>query len=222
MTDDARQAFLGVELLTAPGVLVARVETELLARAAIEVLRGVAAAGRVPTFLDLCCGSGNLACAIAQHVPSARGWASDLTTPAVELARRNVARLGLDRRVQVLQGDLFAPLAALSLEAPLEAIVCNPPYISTRRLAGDRAALLEREPREAFDGGPYGLSVHQRVARGAAMFLAAGSPVLLEFGEGQDRQVVQLLNRAGCWDEPALFRDVNGTARVVMARRKGD
>ena len=212
--------FLGLDLLTGPNVLVPRAETELLATTAIQVLHDAAGDGRQVRFLDLCCGAGNLACAIAANVPSARGWASDLTSQAAELARRNVAHLGLGGRVEVLQGDLLSPVAGLCLEGTLDALVCNPPYISTGRLSGDRAELLEREPREAFDGGPYGLTIHQRVAREAAAFLRPGAPVLLEVGEGQERQVMLLLKRAGSWDDPEARQDAAGVPRVIMAHRK--
>lgn len=217
-----RQCFMGIDLLTAPGALIPRPETELLARAAIELLRPAVRAGGAGgvRFLDLCCGSGNLACAIAVHVPEARGVACDLTPEAVQLARKNVEHLGLAGRVEVLQGDLFAPLAGRGLEGGLDALVCNPPYISTGRLARDRAPLLAHEPREAFDGGPYGLAIHQRVAREAPAFLRPGAPLMIELGEGQDRQVVLLLKRAGSWQEPEVLRDPAGVARAVMARRK--
>lgn len=214
-----RQRFMGIDLLTAPGALIPRPETELLARAAIEFLRPAAQAGGA-RFLDLCCGSGNLACAIAVHVPEARGFACDLTPEAVQLARRNVEHLGLAGRVEVLQGDLFAPLAGRGLDGGLDALVCNPPYISTGRLTRDRAPLLAHEPREAFDGGPYGLAIHQRVAREAPAFLRPGAALMIELGEGQDRQVVLLLKRAGSWEEPEVLRDPAGVARAVMARRK--
>jgi HemK-like putative methylase len=215
-----RQRFLGLDLLTAPEVLVPRGETELLGRIAIEVLRAAGSEGRDVRFLDLCCGSGNLACAIARQVPTARGWASDLTSPAVELTRRNAERLGLLDRIQVLQGNLFGPLAGLGLEGSLDAVVCNPPYISTSKLGGDRAGLLIHEPREAFDGGPYGLSIHQRVTREAAVFLRPGAPVLVEVGEGEHRQVQLLFERAGGWERPEMRSDGNGVPRVVIARKR--
>jgi release factor glutamine methyltransferase len=215
-----RHRFLTLDLAIAPGVLVPRPETELLARIAIEVLRAAAADGHEVRFLDLCCGAGNLVCAIAAHLPAARGWACDLTSPAVELTRCNVERLGLSGRVQVLQGDLLAPLAGLGLESGLDAVVCNPPYISTGRLGRDRASLLDHEPREAFDGGPYGLSIHQRVVREAAAFLRPGAPAMLEVGEGQERQVVLLLKRARIWEGAETRLDVNGVPRVIVARRK--
>ncbi|HTP30331.1 MAG TPA: HemK/PrmC family methyltransferase [Anaeromyxobacteraceae bacterium] len=212
--------FFGLDLMMAEEVLVPRQETELLAKIATEVLSAAAVDGREVRFLDLCCGAGNLACALAAHVPSARGWATDLTSPAVELTRRNIALLGLSARVQVVQGDLLAPLAGLGLEGTLDALLCNPPYISTGRLGRDRAELLSKEPREAFDGGPYGLTFHQRVAREAAVFLRPGAPVLLEIGAGQEKQVLLLLKRAGFWEDAATYPDAGGIPRVVMARRR--
>jgi release factor glutamine methyltransferase len=214
-----RQRFLGLDFLVAPGVLVPRQETELLARAAIEALTPGAGRGGPSRVVDLCCGSGNLACAIAWQLPSLQVWACDLLPAAAELTRRNVEALGLNGRVTVLRGDLLAPLIGLGLEHSLDALVCNPPYISTGRLEGDRASLLTHEPREAFDGGPYGLAIHQRVAREAGPFLRPGAPLLMEIGMGQDRQVVRLLERAGGWNAIDLRRDANGVPRVVVAYR---
>src|SRR5690606_12196786 len=116
---------------------VPREETELLGRTAVEA---IAALHRdVPRVVDMCCGSGNLACGIAHAIPAARVWATDLTDGCVTLARGNVARLSLNNRIEVRQGDLFAGLDGLGLEGSMDAVVCNPPYISGRRLAGDRA-----------------------------------------------------------------------------------
>jgi release factor glutamine methyltransferase len=211
-----RAPFMGLELVVAPGALVPRAETELLGRTALGALEGIAA----PRVIDMCCGSGNLACAIAHHLPAARVWASDLTEGCTVVARRNVEHLGLSERVRVAQGDLFAGLAGLGLEGTVDAVVCNPPYISVKRLEGDRAALLEHEPREAFDGGPYGLSIHQRVVRDAVAFLRPGGVLLFEVGLGQDRQVEQLFRRARAYAETGVARDAGGDGRVVYGRLK--
>jgi release factor glutamine methyltransferase len=209
--------FLDVELELGPGALVPRQETELLGRTSIDVLRR---AGDAPTFIDMCCGCGNLVCAIASALPGARAFASDLTDPCVELARRNVERLGLGSRVQVLQGDLFAPLDGRGLEGACDAVVCNPPYISTGKLEKESAHLLESEPREAFDGGPYGLSIHQRAIKEALPFLRAGGTLLFEIGAGQERQLKLLFARVKAYEEPELLLDAAGGPRVVMARKK--
>jgi release factor glutamine methyltransferase len=169
----------------------------------------------------MCCGAGNLGCAIASLVPEAKVWACDLTSNAVETARRNVEHLGLGARVRVFQGDLFAPLADLGLEGTIDVVVCNPPYISSGRLAKDRAALLELEPREAFDGGPYGLSIHQRVLKEAQPFLKPGGALLFEVGDGQARQVTLLFERARVYEGVRSREDAGGHARVIAATLKG-
>src|SRR5262249_40197368 len=162
-------------------------ETELLGRTAVSTLRALAeqrGSGEELRIIDMCCGSGNLACAIAVALPAAMVWASDLTDGCVTLARRNVRKLGIDHRTKVLQGDLLGPLEGLRLEGTIDVVVCNPPYISTARL--NERTDLTHEPREAFDGGPYGLTVVQRVVREALPFLRPGGRLLFEFGLGQD------------------------------------
>ncbi len=222
---DGRIRFMDLELSVAPGALVPREETEILARAALRTLEGArgslgAGAGAdPPRVIDMCCGSGNLACAIATHAPDARVWASDLTDGCVAVARENVAALGLGARVTVAQGDLFAPLAGLGLEGEIDLVVCNPPYISTGRLEKDRKELLAAEPREAFDGGPYGLTIHQRVVKEALPFLRPGGALLFEIGLGQERQVDILFRRATSYTATQHEKDGAGQVRVVISKK---
>lgn len=211
-----RVTFMGVELLVDPGALVPRAETELLGETAVDALR-LMETDR-PRVIDMCCGAGNLGCAVARHVPGASVWAADLTDGCVQLARRNIAHLGLEGRVSVRQGDLFDALAGLGLEATIDAVVCNPPYISEKRLAGDRAHLLELEPREAFAAGPYGLGIHMRVIRDAQRFLRPGGALLFEVGLGQDRQVAGLIERGKAYSEVRTIMNEDGEGRVVTAR----
>lgn len=214
------EEFMGIELEVAAGALVPREETELLGRTAVARLQELEP-GRAPRVIDMCCGSGNLAVAIAVHVPAARVWAADLTEPCVALARRNAARAGVADRVEVVQGDLFEPLRDRGLEGTIDLVVCNPPYISTSRLEkGDRRALLDHEPREAFDGGPFGLSIQQRVVKVAADFLRPGGWLMFEFGLGQDRQMTALFRRARVYDHIATVPDPDGNPRVAVASKK--
>ncbi|WP_429811186.1 N5-glutamine methyltransferase family protein [Ensifer sp. B1-9] len=211
--------FMGVDLELAPDVLVPREETELLGRKAVSILADGPAA---PIVIDMCCGSGNLALGIASDIPSARIWGADLTDSTVALARRNVDRLATGTRVSIRQGDLFAAFEGDSLEGTVDMIVCNPPYISTGRLEGDRAHLLENEPREAFDGGPYGISIHQRLVRDAVAFLKPGGWLLFEFGEGQDRQAAALLSRLKTYEPVTFATDRDGKPRVAIVRKIDD
>jgi len=208
--------FMGVELELAPDVLVPRLETELLGREAVARLRERAGPS---TVVDMCCGSGNLALAIAAEIETAQIWAADLTESTVALARRNAERLLLVHRVTVRQGDLFTALEGDGLAGTVDMVVCNPPYISSARLANDSAHLLEAEPREAFDGGPYGISIQQRVIRDAVAVLKPGGWLLFEFGLGQDRQATSMIARTKAYEAPLFAHDADGAPRVAMARK---
>jgi len=212
------EMFMGVELIVAEGALAPREETELLGNTALDAIRACDSA--TPQVIDMCCGSGNLACAIAHHLPSAHVWASDLTDGCIAVTRRNVEHVGVSDRVIVAQGDLFAGLAGLGLEGTIDIIVCNPPYISQGKLATNRAELLEHEPREAFDGGPYGLSIQQRVVKEALPFLRPGGTLLFEIGLGQERQVKMLFDRMKAYDDIRLVANDTGEVRVVSGRKR--
>lgn len=219
MTDDEaaprRAPFMGLEFEIGAAVLHPRAETELLCRRALMLIATIPE----PLAIDIGCGSGNLALAIAALHPAARAFATDITAAATETARRNAARLGLEARLRVMQGDMFAPLAGLGLEGRVDLVVCNPPYISMGQLEGDRRHLLEHEPREAFDGGPYGISIHQRLVAEALPFLRPGGWLAFEFGEGQDRQALRLLQRQGGYDAMELGCDAQARPRMALARK---
>ncbi len=197
-------------------VLVPRPETQLLAHAALDLLR--TAGGAPLRVIDMCCGAGNLACSLAHARPDTRVWASDLTDACVGLARKNVSRHGLGGRVDVRQGDLFASLSDEELVGSVDLVVCNPPYISTGKLEGESAHLLEGQPREAFDAGPYGLAIHQRVIADATRYLKPGAWLVMEIGLGQQRQIALLFSRAKRYAKEQSWPDENGAPRVMGAR----
>ncbi|TPJ70636.1 class I SAM-dependent methyltransferase [Mesorhizobium sp. B2-7-1] len=210
--------FMGMEMLVACGALVPRPETELLGSTAVNVLHEM----KLPTprVVDMCCGAGNLACAIAHHVPTARVWASDLTDGCVAVARRNVVHHGLADRVSIHQGDLFEALATPVSPGSIDVVVCNPPYISEKRLQGDRSHLVTLEPREAFAAGPYGIAIHLRVVKDALRYLRPGGALLFEVGLGQDRQVASLFERSRSYEGIRGIINRAGEARVVLGYTK--
>jgi release factor glutamine methyltransferase len=214
------EMFMGIELIVAEGALAPREETELLGNEALDAIRSSGSAA--PRVIDMCCGSGNLACAIAHHLPTVRVWASDLTDGCIAVTHRNVDYVGVSDRVIVAQGDLFAGLEAFGLEGTIDVIVCNPPYISQGKLATERAELLVHEPREAFDGGPYGLSIQQRVVKDALPFLRPGGILLFEIGLGQERQVQMLIDRTKAYEDIRLVSNAAGEVRVVSGRKRAE
>jgi release factor glutamine methyltransferase len=211
-----RANFMALELEFAPDVFVIRPETELLGYAAVEQLIEIPA----PVMIDVGCGSGNLTCGIASLIPNLSVFAVDILESCVKLTRNNVARCGLSHRVKVASGDLFAPLGQFNLENSVDAVVCNPPYIASSRLGSDRAYLTAYEPLEAFDGGPFGLRLQQRLISEAVPMLKPGGCLLFEFGAGQDRQVRKLFDRAGKYGSIEMRADKDGINRVVIARKE--
>lgn len=211
--------FMGVELETAPEVIVPRLETSLIVEEALKLMQ---AGPERPTVFDMCCGSGNISVVLALRFPSARIVACDLSEHAVAVTRRNVARHDLGDRVAVVQGDLFAGIDTRIFAGAVDVVVANPPYISSSRLDGDRAGLLDSEPREAFDAGPYGISLHQRLVAESPHFLKPGGWLALEFGHGQDRLVSGLVARSRAYGATRLADDGEGVPRVALAQKKAE
>ncbi len=216
-----KQCFLGVQLLTSPDVLAARLETELLGSEVIAILRVQESnnQGQELRLIDMGCGSGNISCATAAAVPRLRVWASDLTESCAALTRANVALNGLQGRVAVYQGDLFEPLRDKGLEGTIDVVEMNPPYIASSSLEKQRAELLRHEPREAFDGGPYGFSIQTRLIREAAAFLKDGGYLLFEFGVGQAKQVKALVDRSKLYSDIRFAMDDGSEPRVAILKK---
>lgn len=216
-----QQRFLGIDLLASEDVLAPREETEILGNEVLAILRALAQEEpeRELRMIDMGCGSGNLACAAAVAVPRTRVWASDLTASCVNLTRSNVAHLSLQDRIEVTQGDLFAPLSARGLEGTMDLVVMNPPYIPSTSLSNAHAGLLRHEPREAFDGGPYGISILTRLLQEAPPFLKGGGYLLFEFGLGQARIIQSLVERKNLYAELRFAMDTNDEARAAVLRK---
>lgn len=135
----------------------------------------------VERVLDLCTGSGCLAILAAYHFPNAVVDAVDISKGALEVAARNVSEHGLEERVSLHRGDLFAPLG----EARYDLIITNPPYVD----ADGMAALppeCRAEPKLAFDGGDDGLDVVRRILADAPDHLTPNGGLICEIGRGRE------------------------------------
>ncbi len=132
-------------------------------------------------MLDLCTGSGCLAILAARHFPNAQVDAVDISSDALAVAARNVAEHGLDDRVSLYRGDLFAPLG----DATYDLIISNPPYVDAEGMAS-LPPECRAEPELAFDGGPDGLDLVRRILEEAPAHLTPQGGLLCEIGRGRD------------------------------------
>ncbi|MED5620650.1 N5-glutamine methyltransferase family protein [Ideonella sp. BN130291] len=214
-----RQRFMGLELLAGPQALIPRQETELLGEAAAVLLAEAAAQRGEALAIDVCTGCGNLALALAARVPQARVHAADLSAEAVALARRNTELLGVGDRVALHEGDLLAPFDTPAFIAKVDVLTCNPPYISSARLSAMAAEIAVHEPALAFDGGPLGIRILQRLLREAPRFLRPGGWLAFEVGAGQGSGVLRRLGADAHYSELRSVSDAHGEVRAVLARR---
>jgi release factor glutamine methyltransferase len=199
-----------LRLAVGPGVFVPRPETEGLAdRAAIRLQ--ATAAPRVA--VDLCTGSGAIACFLAAEVPGARVLATELDPGALAWARGNAERYG----VELLHGDLDDPLPA-ELAGRVDVLCANVPYVPSAAIATLPTDVRDHEPRLALDGGPDGLEVLRRLAPRAVRWLVPGGGLLCEVGDDQAEAAVALLAKAGLV-EVAVHPDLVGRDRVVEGTR---
>ena len=131
----------------------------------------------VENVLELCTGSGCLAILASRRFPHARIDAVDISKGTLEVAARNIAAYGLEDRIMLRRGDLFAPLASQRYDL----IIANPPYVDAAGMAA-LPAECRAEPKLAFDGGADGLDVIRRILERAARYLTAEGGLLCEIG----------------------------------------
>jgi release factor glutamine methyltransferase len=213
-----RQRFMGLELLAGPQALIPRRETELLGEAAAELLWAAAQGDQPVLALDVCTGSGNLALGISARVPSARVLAADLSGEAVALALRNVVHVGFQARVEVRQGDLLEPFDTPEFLGCVDLLVCNPPYISSGKLTSMPGEIVDFEPQLAFDGGPFGIRILQRLIREAPRFVRPEGWLAFEVGLGQGPAVMKRLTPQAGFGELRQITDAQGNARAILAQ----
>jgi len=197
--------FCGLRIAIDPGVFVPRHRTGLLVREA---------AARTPvgaTVVDLACGSGAVAVALAARVGDLTVYAVDVDPAAVACARRNLVPLG----GQVYAGDLFDPLPA-RLRGQVHVLVANVPYVPTDAVDLMPPEARLHEPLVALDGGADGLDVLRRVAVGAPDWLAPGGHLLVETGADQAPAAVAAFAGAGL--TPAVAGDEELGATVIIGR----
>jgi release factor glutamine methyltransferase len=196
--------FYGLDFQVNASVLIPRPETELLVERALALAREQALA----TIADIGTGSGAIAISLALNLPQARIYATDVSAPALRVARLNCRKHGVEDRVYLLRGDLLSPLPE-----PVSLIVANLPYVEEEEVS--RRGPAGFEPALALDGGGDGLKKIRALCRGLGERLRPGGSLLLEVGLGQSRKVAGLLGSLFPEAAIEITPDLAGIERVV-------
>jgi len=201
--------FRNIVVHVRPGVFIPRPETEVLVDVGLEAIEGVID----PVVVDLCTGSGCVACAIGLEVPAARVFATEISPVAVETARANVERLGLAGRVHVAQADLFEGVPP-EMQGAIDLVMANPPYVPSGDLPDLPAEVRGFEPDVALDGGRDGLGMARRIMSEALKWLAPGGALAMELDE---RCAQRACEGARAWyQEVRVVHDLAGRERVLI------
>ncbi len=201
-------SFYGLELRCDARALVPRPETEILVERALALVAGRDA----PAIVDVGTGTGAIALALASALPGASVTAIDVSPGALALAAENAIANGLDERVELLEGDLLAPVAGRSFDL----VASNPPYVAPGQEVDEEVAGYE--PALAVYAENGGRSILDRLASGARAHLHAGGHLIVEVGDGQAPWLAERLAELG-YEAVEITRDLRGVERVVSARQ---
>ncbi len=193
--------FYGIRINLNKNVLIPRPETELVAEVAINT--------EGKKVLDLCTGSGAIAIAIATKKEGAEVTATDISAPALDIAKSNAMLLGL--KINFKEGNLFDAVP----DEKFDIIVSNPPYIPSADIQTLEKKVKDFEPMLALDGGADGLDVYRKIAAGYEEHLNDNGRLILELGIDESEKVAQLFEGK----EIEIKKDYNGIDRIMIVKK---
>jgi len=205
-----RCEFYGIELYVDPRVLIPRPETELLVETSLAFVEQRFGKDQPCSIVDVGTGSGAMAIALALHLSQSRICATDFSADAIDVARINCGRHGVEGQVSLLLGDMLEPLSR-----PVDLVVANLPYVKDADIPQLMPEIRDFEPVAALAGGVDGLDkVRLLLAQAKDHLLPQGS-VMLEIGLGQAEEAVSLAKRHFPESKVDLLCDFAGIERVL-------
>ena len=202
-----QQEFMKMNFYVDENVLIPRPDTEILVEEVIKIANKI----NEPKILDLCTGSGAIAISIAKNVPNAEVYAIDISSKAIEIAKKNAKELGA--KVKFVKSNLFNKLDKMKFDI----IVSNPPYIK-KDVMKSLSVEVKKEPELALDGGIDGLDFYRKITKQAMEYLKFGSYLCYEIGYDQKDEVIDIINKQGNYSNTYCKKDLGGNDRVVITQ----
>ena len=203
--------FMGLTFRLNKSTLIPEQDTEVLVETALEELKRRGPGEAPLRILDLCTGSGCILLSLLHELRNAGGLGTDLSEEALEAARENAVRLGLQERAAFRQGALWEPVG----DERFDLIVSNPPYVPTDVIPMLEPEVRCGEPYAALDGGEDGLVFYRRILKEAAGHLKPSGIIIVESGFDEAAQIAALMQ-----DQKLLgirtVKDYGGLDRVVL------
>ena len=204
-----QREFMKLNFLVTKDVLIPRPDTEILVEEIIRKAENIPN----PVILDLCTGSGAIAVSLAKYIKNVHICAVDISSKALEIAKKNAELNGVKNNIEFIESNLFDKIK----ERKFDIIVSNPPYIETetiKTLSKD----VQSEPKIALDGGKDGLDFYRKIADSGSKYLNRQGYICLEIGYNQRIAVRQILENKKRYVNINCIKDLCGNDRVVTAQ----
>lgn len=200
--------FMGEKFIVNPTVLIPRDETELLVQKAIEIIKEK----NFKTVMDMCTGSGCIACMIALN-SKASVLGVDISTDVLHIAFENMEKFKLFNRATFRKSNLFEKIRE---DEKFDMIVSNPPYVSPLYKKNIQKEVRFEPEIALYTKDDKGLEFYEKISTNAPKFLNDGGYLVFELGLGQSPEVTQLMKNAG-FKDIKILKDFAGIDRVIFA-----
>jgi len=211
------QEFYGLDFTVTPDVLIPRPETEFLIEQVLKIVDNKKSDR--PLIVDVGTGSGCIAVTLATNLPNARLIATDVSPGALNIARNNAAKHRVIDRIEFLEGDLLGPLENRGLEASVDIIASNPPYVDAALKSSMQREVGEWEPETALFGGVDGIEFYHRLLSDCQGFLKIGGYLVVEIGYGQLKAIERMVEASSSLEIVEVTNDLQDIPRTLTMLR---
>ena len=201
--------FMGEKFIVNENVLIPRDETEILVRKAVEIIEKYG----FKSVLDICTGSGIIACMIAKLTASTV-IGSDISTEAIEVAFKNMENLGLFNRALFRKSDLFSKIRE---DEKFDMIISNPPYIPYSKKTTIQKEVTFEPDIALYTNDSDGLEFYKKIISEAPAYLNKGGFLLFELGINESMNVAELM-KAHSFTSIQIVKDLANIDRVILGR----
>ena len=204
-----KQEFMKLNFLVTKDVLIPRQDTEILVEEVINIAKNI----ENPVILDLCTGSGAIAVSLAKYINNVKVYASDISSKAIDIAKKNAVFNGVKNNIEFIESNLFNKIK----NQKFDIIVSNPPYIETGEIK-KLSKEVQNEPIQALDGGKDGLDFYRKISNEAFNFLNEKGYLCIEIGYNQKQKVKEILEEQKWYTNIYCKKDLCENDRVVVAQ----
>lgn len=202
------QEFMGMEFFVDENVLIPRPDTEILVE---EVLNLIGKQENLK-IIDICTGSGAIAVSIAKNTNNCKVYAVDISSGALEVAKKNAVKNGVDKKINFIISNMFEQI---NCNEKFDIIISNPPYIETKTIS-TLSIQVQKEPKIALDGGVDGLDFYRNILMNSKKYLKENGTIAMEIGYNQKKAVTDLFKNQ--YKNVYCKKDLSGNDRVIICK----